>query len=328
LWLFVGRRSRTPSPKKPKKPKPVEEATEEMEEYRRPTVGDRVMVRDTMVMKRYLPEAIGKVFRIIKDDKGSTPYRLAGVGEQRHWFSEIDVCWPPKVTKAEVKAKAKPKPENQPEKIMVTFNRYGCTAGEVREVLGETADKKSWVCKGGRQVPKMHEGKGWTRVESDTPPPPSGPPPSGPPPQVFGGDDIDAEMLAQMEEMQAQLDAEATAAPTPPPPPPPGTAAPSPAAPAPAASTSDASKPPANASTASVIAADAVGKDAAAAADGKLSAKAKKRQAAALEGAARREARKKRLAEAEKSAQPEAVVSDDEPLQVKVVDGGSISLDD
>ena len=49
-----------------------------------------------VLRKRYLPEAIGKVFRIIKDDGGAFPYRLGGIGEQRHWFSEDDICWPTK----------------------------------------------------------------------------------------------------------------------------------------------------------------------------------------------------------------------------------------
>ena len=33
---------------------------------------------------------------VFEDDGGAFPYRLAGVGEQRHWFSEDDICWPVK----------------------------------------------------------------------------------------------------------------------------------------------------------------------------------------------------------------------------------------
>ncbi|CAE6944502.1 rnf126 [Symbiodinium sp. CCMP2456] len=213
--------------KDPREPKPKKaEAQEDEEEEavvpnRRPTIGDRVQIRDTMIMKRYLPEAIGKVFRIFKDDGGAFPYRLAGVGEQRHWFSEDDICWPVKkaqktfITQKE-RERTKAKPDNQPEKVVINHNRYGCTAGEVRDVLGETADKRNWVLSGGRQVPKMHEGSGWSRkVENSNticdarrPPPPPGSVPRAPAPVTVS----EEEMIAQMEEMQAELDAQAAQA--------------------------------------------------------------------------------------------------------------------
>eukprot|EP00439_Symbiodinium_sp_Y106_P086319 s98_g32.t1 len=211
--------------KDPREPKPKKaEATQEDEEEavvpnRRPTIGDRVQIKDTMIMKRYLPEAIGKVFRIFKDDGGAFPYRLAGVGEQRHWFSEDDICWPVKKAQKTFitpKERTKAKPDNQPEKVVINHNRYGCTAGEVRDVLGETADKRNWVLSGGRQVPKMHEGSGWSRkVENSNticdarrPPPPPGSIPRAPAPVTLS----EEEMIAQMEEMQAELDAEAAQA--------------------------------------------------------------------------------------------------------------------
>ena len=196
--------------KDPREPKPKKKEVSQAEpenaiaEYRRPTIGDRVQVRDTMVMKRYLPEAIGKVFRIIKDDGGAFPYRLAGVGEQRHWFGEDDVCWPTKVQTKVFNRGGKANPD-QPAKVMINHNRYGCTQGEVRDVLGETADKKSWVLQGGRQVPKSHEHSGWSRIQPESVEPP--PPPPGAPPAAVTLSE--AEMFAQMEEMQAQLDAEA-----------------------------------------------------------------------------------------------------------------------
>ena len=188
-----------------------------MAAYRRPTIGDRVQIRDTMIMKRYLPEAIGKVFRIFKDDGGAFPYRLAGVGEQRHWFSEDDICWPVKKAQKAFAPKqaTKARPDNQPEKVVINHNRYGCTAGEVRDVLGETADKRNWVLSGGRQVPKLHEGSGWSRkVEAsicDARPPP---PPAGSVRRTQPAAPVslsEEEMFAQMEEMQAQLDAEEAA---------------------------------------------------------------------------------------------------------------------
>ena len=193
-----------PRAPKPKKEEKTTEPEHAIAEYRRPTIGDRVQVRDTMVMKRYLPEAIGKVFRIIKDDGGAFPYRLAGVGEQRHWFGEDDVCWPTKVQTKVFNRGGKANPD-QPEKVVINHNRYGCTQGEVRDVLGETADKKSWVLQGGRQVPKSHEHSGWSRIQAekaDAPPPP---PPGAPQAVTLS----DAEIFAQMEEMQAQMDAEA-----------------------------------------------------------------------------------------------------------------------
>ena len=214
-YLVALCRKALKDPREPKAKK-TEEAKDEPEdavmEYRRPTVGDRVQVRDTMIMKRYLPEAIGKVFRIFKDDGGAFPYRLAGVGEQRHWFSEDDICWPTKVqTKTfnhNKKGKADP---DQPEKVIINHNRYGCTKGEVRNVLGETADKKSWVLEGGRQVPKSHEHSGWSRVQAAIP---DGPPPPPPAPVVTLSE---AEIFAQMEEMQAQMEAEEAAQPPQPP---------------------------------------------------------------------------------------------------------------
>ena len=204
---------REPKPKKAEAPEDEEE--EAVVPNRRPTIGDRVQIRDTMIMKRYLPEAIGKVFRIFKDDGGAFPYRLAGVGEQRHWFSEDDICWPVKKAQKTFitpKERTKAKPDNQPEKVVINHNRYGCTAGEVRDVLGETADKRNWVLSGGRQVPKMHEGSGWSRkVENSNticdarpPPPPPGSIPRAPAPVTLS----EEEMFAQMEEMQAQMDAE------------------------------------------------------------------------------------------------------------------------
>eukprot|EP00438_Fugacium_kawagutii_P000582 Skav211996 [mRNA] locus=scaffold2069:143463:145088:- [translate_table: standard] len=194
-----------PREPKPKKKEETAEPENAIAEYRRPTIGDRVQIRDTMVMKRYLPEAIGKVFRIIKDDGGAFPYRLAGVGEQRHWFGEDDVCWPTRVqTKVFKRAGGKANPD-QPAKVMINHNRYGCTQGEVRDVLGETADKKSWVLQGGRQVPKAHEHSGWSRIQAETADAPP-PPPSAPPGAVTLSE---AEIFAQMEEMQAQMDAEA-----------------------------------------------------------------------------------------------------------------------
>ena len=205
-YLVALCRKALKDPRAPK-PKKVEKTTEPehaIAEYRRPTIGDRVQVRDTMVMKRYLPEAIGKVFRIIKDDGGAFPYRLAGVGEQRHWFGEDDVCWPTKVQTKVFNRGGKVNPD-QPEKVVINHNRYGCTQGEVRDVLGETADKKSWVLQGGRQVPKSHEHSGWSRIQAekaDAPPPP---PPGAPQAVTLS----DAEIFAQMEEMQAQMDAEA-----------------------------------------------------------------------------------------------------------------------
>ena len=209
-YLVALCRKALKDPKAPKPKKKVEEGEESdfaMAEYRRPTIGDRVQVRDTMVMKRYLPEAIGKVFRIIKDDGGAFPYRLAGVGEQRHWFGEEDVCWPTKVqTKVFIPGRSKKeKNPDQPAKVMINHNRYGCTQGEVRDVIGETADKKSWVLQGGRQVPKSHEHSGWSRIQPATPDAPPPPPPGAPPAAVTLSE---AEMFAQMEEMQAQMDAE------------------------------------------------------------------------------------------------------------------------
>lgn len=206
-----------PKPKKPKRLKPAGEAVTTVATMKRPTIGDKVEIVDSNLMRRYLPEAVGKVYRIIRDDGGSTPYRLAGLGEQRHWFSEADVKWPqPKAAKIVAGGKAA-KPVNQPSKVQVLQNRYGCTAGEVRDVLNQTADSKNWVLTGGRQVPKSHEGTGWIRVEPDAPPPP--------PPDydlaTTAAAAMEAEMLAQMEEMQAELEAEAKRASSPPSPPPP-----------------------------------------------------------------------------------------------------------
>ena len=211
-YLVALCRKALKDPREPK-PKKAEEEAKEPEnaiaEYRRPTVGDRVQVRDTMIMKRYLPEAIGKVFRIFKDDGGAFPYRLAGVGEQRHWFSEDDICWPTKVqTKVFNHQKGGKANPDQPEKVMINHNRYGCTQGEVRDVLGETADKKSWVLSGGRQVPKSHEHSGWSRIQAEKPDGPPPPPPTAPQAAVTLSE---AEIFAQMEEMQAQMEAQEAA---------------------------------------------------------------------------------------------------------------------
>eukprot|EP00931_Biecheleriopsis_adriatica_P064635 TRINITY_DN39387_c0_g1_i1.p1 TRINITY_DN39387_c0_g1~~TRINITY_DN39387_c0_g1_i1.p1 ORF type:complete len:479 (+),score=161.14 TRINITY_DN39387_c0_g1_i1:43-1437(+) len=338
LVALCRKAMKNPQAVKPKKPKPKPEDSDDegnaataLQAYRRPTVGDRVEVKDTMIMKRYCPTAIGKVFRIFKDDGGATPYRLAGIGEQRHWFSEADVCWPTKVEKTWTKSKVKARPDNQPNQILISFNRYGCTQGEVRDVTGETADKKSWILKGGRQVPKSHEGSGWTRVEAAAPdgvPPP--PPPSGPEINIS-----EAEMFAQMEEMQAQMEADALkeaaavgaavveAASTVPdeaekatPPPPP------PSAPAAEAASAEVVNPPSKKRKASA-GADTMDPEAKAAAGA----------AAAAAGAAAREARKRRALRREQQRQKQTsaeVLSDDD--EVCAVDAkahdASVSLEE
>ncbi|CAE7870650.1 E3 ubiquitin-protein ligase [Symbiodinium microadriaticum] len=341
---------REPKPKKAEAPEDEEE--EAVVPNRRPTIGDRVQIRDTMIMKRYLPEAIGKVFRIFKDDGGAFPYRLAGVGEQRHWFSEDDICWPVKKAQKTFitpKERTKAKPDNQPEKVVINHNRYGCTAGEVRDVLGETADKRNWVLSGGRQVPKMHEGSGWSRkVENSNticdarpPPPPPGSIPRAPAPVTLS----EEEMFAQMEEMQAQMDAEeaqAAQAPQEPLPaaapeaqpvepvtaPTPAAAPPSPAKPSPQkaqdpvqkdeASDQAATEPSVNgASDASVM---DPGEE-------RRKRKADARAKAQAEGAARRLARRQRK---EQTAQTAAklTVSDDEVEEVQAAADAPISIDD
>ncbi|CAE8644304.1 unnamed protein product, partial [Polarella glacialis] len=190
-----------------------EEGASTLANVRRPTVGDKVQIMDNNHMRKYLDVHVGKVFRIIRDDGGGTPYRLSGVGEQRHWFSEADVCWP--VAKPK-KAKGAPvapvaKSDIMPSQVRITKARYGCSANEVREVLRATEDGFSWVLTGGRQVPKSHEGNGWRRLLDSSkpaapgpgvaaagaagyaPPPPPPPPPQHAPtcpaaPQVFEED--------------------------------------------------------------------------------------------------------------------------------------------
>ncbi|CAJ1450659.1 unnamed protein product [Effrenium voratum] len=322
-----------PRAPKPKRERKVVEETEgeAITRAKRPTIGDRVQVRDTQIMKRYLPEAIGKVFRIIKDDGGAFPYRLGGIGEQRHWFSEEDICWPTKATKptfvAKGSQKEKAKPDDQPDKVLINHNRYGCTQGEVREVLGETGDKRNWVLKGGRQVPKAHEGSGWSRVSDrlTNGPPPPGPPPPGPPVVVTSGPS-EAEIFAEMEELAKQLEAQEAEQ----------VAAAAPAAPAPAPATESGAPPaagpasPAEAKAASAApGADAAGAEARrrrkAAAEAKAKAEAealsgqsgapaagakpgeeKDPEAAAKAAAAGAEARRKRKAAAEAKAKAQA----------------------
>jgi len=148
-----------------------EEAELEPERRGRPTVGDKVQVMDSDLMKRYLPNSVGKVFRIIKDDGGSTPYKLSGQ-EAQHWFSETDIKWPEKARPK----KTPPKPPDQPDQIKILQSRYGCLQGEVHEVMRLSADAKSWMLKSGCQVPKKHEGTGWVRAGSHAallPPPPA-----------------------------------------------------------------------------------------------------------------------------------------------------------
>lgn len=196
---------------------------------KRPTVGDFVQVVANDLMKRYAPNEVGKVFKIIKDDGGSYPYRLARC-EARHWFSENDIKWPDLDNKPVKRKKASSleKPVDMPRQVMIMQDRYGCQAGELIDVKGQTGDQQSWILIGGKQVPKAHEGVGWSRVEpQDAPPPPPEPPP---PPRPAATAAVagtaaastaaaevriaqtEEEIMAQMEEMQAEMDKEAQAA--------------------------------------------------------------------------------------------------------------------
>lgn len=49
--------------------------------------------------------------------------------------------------------------------IRVLDHRYGCFAGEVVHIFGESDDERSWLIQGGRQVPKSHQGRGWQAVD-------------------------------------------------------------------------------------------------------------------------------------------------------------------
>eukprot|EP00929_Paragymnodinium_shiwhaense_P019849 TRINITY_DN13404_c0_g1_i1.p1 TRINITY_DN13404_c0_g1~~TRINITY_DN13404_c0_g1_i1.p1 ORF type:complete len:654 (+),score=261.88 TRINITY_DN13404_c0_g1_i1:293-2254(+) len=225
---------RRPKPKPPPKPATADDSDSDpedaIEEYRRPTVGDRVQIVPNNLTKRYIPTYVGHVLKIIKDDGGSTPYKLAGLDRQC-WLGTEDVKWPDKKKGKKVKLAFKPEavgnPNHMPKQVIILQDRYGCKYGDVRQCLKATPDGQHWVLSGGRQVPKFQEGQGWARVNSDAP---DGPPP--PPPDAAGPDDpfLDADLLAQMEEMQAQFDQEAeeakAAAPAPPPPPTPEEPAP------------------------------------------------------------------------------------------------------
>eukprot|EP00927_Polykrikos_kofoidii_P054776 TRINITY_DN49147_c0_g1_i1.p1 TRINITY_DN49147_c0_g1~~TRINITY_DN49147_c0_g1_i1.p1 ORF type:complete len:735 (+),score=150.14 TRINITY_DN49147_c0_g1_i1:80-2206(+) len=162
--------------------------------YRRPTIGDCVQVVESNLTKRYLPYAVNKVYKIIVDDGGHTPYKLAGL-EKQHWFSQADVKWPEKEVEKKQTRKMLPAEAarcstfdtNQPKEIMIMENKYGCTEGEVKEVLYATSDGANWVLHGGRQVPKAHEGTGWARLNDDPalPPPTAATPPPPPPPPTM-----------------------------------------------------------------------------------------------------------------------------------------------
>jgi len=57
----------------------------------------------------------------------------------------------------------------EPKCVMILQQRYGCQVGDVLDIEGQSKDGRNWLeaRRGGRTLPKCHEGVGWKKLHGD-----------------------------------------------------------------------------------------------------------------------------------------------------------------